>query len=181
MCLDYTVQVFGNNKNISVIDVGSALGNTMSKYIDGGYTDVSGVDNSESMIKSSKYPERVVLSNNFPTDNMYDVVLANWTLHFIKDREQYLRDIFNNMSPGGMLIVSDKTDHTLETENLYYNFKRANGVAEDIIQKKKLALNGILTTKPTMWYLETLKNIGFTDIQLINSRFMFATIYARKL
>lgn len=181
LCIDLTEQIFQNKKDISIIDVGSALGNTIDKYIQHGYTNVSGVENSESMIKSSKYPDKVILRNSFPVENQYDVVLANWTLHFINDRASYLKDIFNSLSVGGMLIVSDKMDHTLVSENLYYDFKRKNGVPEDVIQQKKLSLIGVLTTKPLMWYMDTLKNIGFSDIQVINSRFMFSTIYARKI
>lgn len=180
LCLSYTQQVFGDNKAIKVIDVGSALGHTMDKYISSGYTEVYGVENSQSMISASKYPDRVSLSNTFVKES-YDVVLANWTLHFVEKREQYLRDIFESLQPGGMLIVSDKMDHTIETENLYYDFKRANGVPEDVIQKKKLALIGVLVTKPLSWYIETLKDIGYSDIQVVNSRYMFSTIYARKL
>lgn len=181
MGISLTKQVFGNNKDISIIDVGSALGHTMDRYIQDGYTNVSGVDNSDSMIKSSKYPDKVILSNTFPVENSYDVVLANWTLHFIADRERYITDIFNSMNSGGMLIISDKMEHTVELENLYYDFKRSNGVPEDVIQQKKLALIGILTTRPLTWYIETLKSIGFFDIQVVNSRYMFSTIYARKL
>lgn len=180
LCMSYTRQVFGDNKNITVVDVGSALGHTMDKYIGQGYTNVRGIENSQSMIDSSKHKDQVVLSNTFVKEPC-DVVLANWTLHFISDREQYLRDIFDSLNPNGMLIVSDKMDHTIETENLYYDFKRANGVSEDIIQKKKLALIGILVTKPLTWYVDTLKSVGFSDIQVINSRYMFSTIYARKL
>lgn len=181
LCLDLTKQVFANKQDISVIDVGSALGHTIDKYIQHGYTNTYGVDNSEAMIKSSKYPDRVILRNNFPVENLYDVILANWTLHFINNRTEYLKDIFNSLNSGGMLVLSDKMDHTIEVENLYYDFKRNNGVPEEVIQQKKLALIGILTTKPLSWYLDTLKSIGFSDIQIVNSRYMFSTIYARKL
>jgi 2-polyprenyl-3-methyl-5-hydroxy-6-metoxy-1,4-benzoquinol methylase len=180
MCMEYTNQVYNTNKSINIIDVGSALGNTMDSFISQGYTNVTGVDNSQSMIASSKYPDQVTLSNTFP-QGQYDVVLANWTLHFVTERKQYIQDIYDSMTHNGMLILSDKMDHSLETENLYYDFKRANGVPEDVIQKKKTALVGVLVTKPLQWYLDTLKEIGFTDIQVINSRFMFSTIYARKL
>lgn len=182
MCMDYTKQVYKDNKDIRIVDVGSALGNTMDKYITAGYKNVFGIDNSEAMIKSSKYPNLVTLTNQFPVNKgPWDVILANWTLHFINEREQYIKDMYNSLSPGGLVVISDKMDHSLETENLYYDFKRANNVPEEVIQKKKLALVGILVTRPLQWYLDTLKDTGFTDIQVVNSRFMFSTIYARKL
>lgn len=182
LCLDYTKQVYGQNTDIRVIDVGSALGHTMDQYMENGYKNVTGVDNSQAMINSSKYPDKVTLSNGFPVDKgPYDVILANWTLHFVSEREKYIKDMYESLAHSGMLIISDKMDHSLETENLYYDFKRANGVSEEIIQKKKSALVGVLVTKPLQWYLDTLKEIGFVDIQVVNSRYMFSTIYARKL
>lgn len=180
MCLDYTKQVFLSDTSISIIDVGSALGNTIDCFIRNGYSNINGVDSSQSMINSSKYPERVTLSSKFPKGN-YNVVLANWTLHFVKERKQYLQDIYDSLSDEGMLIISDKMDFSIETENLYHDFKRKNGVTDEVILQKRAALFGVLVTRPLQWYIDTLKEIGFTQIQVINSRFMFNTIYARKL
>jgi tRNA (cmo5U34)-methyltransferase len=179
LCVWYVQELFRKNKDIKIIDVGSALGFTMEKFINAGYTEVYGVENSSSMIENSKYPDRVINSSIFPNRN-WNVVLANWTLHFIQDRTSYIQDIYNNMEPGGVFILSDKMSHTQETENLYYNFKRLKGVSDTEIQIKKQQLVGVLVTKPITWYLETLKEIGFTNIQIINSSLMFATIYARK-
>jgi len=176
-----TKLIFKDNKDINIIDVGSALGNTMDKFIKKDYTNVWGVDSSQAMINSSKYSDRVILSKSFPTNKKWDVVLANWTLHFVNEREEYLKDIYNSMNPDGFLIISDKMDHHPEIENMYYNFKRKNGVPEDVIYKKKTSLQGVLVTKPLEWYLETLKSLNFSRIQVINTRFMFTTIYARKL
>lgn len=179
LCIDYTSKVFKSKKDIKVIDVGSALGNTMDKFIQRGYTDVVGVDNSQAMVDRSKYPELVTVSNTLPQGS-YNVVLANWTLHFVQERAQYIQDIYDNLQTGGFVIISDKMDHSMETEEMYYDFKRTNGVPEEVIQQKKKALIGVLTTKPLKWYLETLESAGFSDIQVINSRYMFSTIYARK-
>jgi hypothetical protein len=108
------------------------------------------------------------------------VVLANWTLHFVEQRKQYIQDIFNYMKDDGLLILSDKMSHVQELEEMYYDFKRNNGVSEEIIQTKKRALIGVLVTKPLQWYLDTLKEIGFENIEVVNSNMMFHTIYARK-
>lgn len=181
MCYSMTECIFPNNKNINVIDVGSALGHTMDKFIKNNYTNVWGVDSSQAMINSSKYSDRVILSKSFPTEKQWDVVLANWTLHFVNQREEYLRDIYNSMNTNGCLIISDKMDYLPEVEDMYYNFKRENGVSDEIIYKKKVSIQGVLVTKPLEWYLDMLKDLNFSSIQVINTRFMFTTIYARKL
>lgn len=179
MCLDYTDQVFKSTKDIKVIDVGSALGNTMDKYIKAGYANIYGVDNSEAMNARSLHPARVTISNEL-TEGPWNCILANWTLHFIVERRAYLQRMYDQLESGGFIIVSDKMDHSMETETLYYDFKRKNGVTEEVIQQKKKALIGVLTTKPLQWYLDTMNEIGFLDIQVINSKYMFSTIYARK-
>jgi len=179
LCLSYSKLVYKDRKDISVIDVGSALGFTMKKFIDAGYTKVHGVDNSPAMKDASPYPDLIEISNTFPKKS-WNVVLANWTLHFVEQRKQYLQDIFDSMEVNGLLVISDKMSHVQELEEMYYDFKRSNGVSEEIIQTKKQALIGVLVTKPLQWYLDTLKEIGFEDIEIVNSNMMFHTIYARK-
>ena len=179
MCLDYTKQVFKTDRDIRIIDVGSALGNTIDKYVIAGYTNVYGVDNSDSMKDKSLHSLRVTISNELP-EGPWNCILANWTLHFITERRAYLQSMYDQLDSGGFVIVSDKMDHSMETESMYYDFKRANGVDEQVIQQKKKALIGVLTTRPLQWYLETMHDIGFIDLQVINSKYMFSTIYARK-
>jgi tRNA (cmo5U34)-methyltransferase len=172
LCLD--------GRDYPLIDVGSALGHTMDLFRDRGYTNVWGVDNSESMRAQSSQQERVYLSDKFPKNKDWHLVLANWTLHFMPNREQYLQDIFDTMVSGGILILSDKMSHTSIEEQLYHQFKRDNGVSQEEIDLKKQRLVGVLTTRPLEWYLQTLQAIGFEDPQVVNSRYMFHTIYARR-
>ena len=178
LCVDYTRATF-ESTDIKIIDVGSALGFTIDKFIKQGYDNVHGVDNSSSMINSSLHPARVMLSDTLP-QGPWDVVLANWTLHFIDNRLPYLTDIYNNLSDGGLLMLTDKMSFSPETNKLYYDFKRNNGVSDQAIRSKEIALEGVLITKPLSWYLDNLKALGFKDVQVINSRFMFNTICARK-
>lgn len=180
LCLDCVGATFGDNRDITIVDVGSALGHTMHRFIEQGYTNTRGIDNSRAMIQSSKYPDLVTNSDSFVGHDQWNVVLANWTLHFVQAREQYLADIYQGLRAGGLLIITDKMDHTPELESLYHDFKRCNGVSEEIIQKKKKSLEGVLVTRPLSWYLDTLHDLGFVDLQVINSRYMFTTLYARK-
>lgn len=179
LCQQYVEKVFMDNKEIKILDVGSALGYTMEKFITSGYSNVYGVESSNSMLSHSKYPERTILSNTMPVDK-WNVVLANWTLHFVQEREQYIQNVYDNLEEGGLFIVSDKMSYSQETEDLYYSFKQSNGVSKEDILKKKHALQGVLVSKPLTWYLETLEKIGFVNVQVINANLMFHTIYARK-
>jgi SAM-dependent methyltransferase len=180
--IDLSIQLTNeiyHTKHLHIIDVGSALGHTVKKFIDAGYMNVVGVDNSPAMISNSLFPKSTICSDTFP-EGEWDVVIANWTLHFIKERGLYLKSIYDNMTNGGMLIITDKMEHSSYLEKLYHAWKRSNGVTDETISNKKRALLGVLDTKPMMWYMNTLTEIGFTDIDIINTSMMFTTIYARK-
>lgn len=178
MCLKYVDKLY--DKDASIIDVGSALGHTMHKFISSGYTNVHGVDNSQAMIDASRYPELVVNSEQFP-EGTWDVVLANWTLHFMPDPADYLQQIYDNMNYNGMLILSNKMSYSTVTEEMYFDFKRGNGISEEEILKKKQALVGVMLPKSLTWYMRTLEEIGFDNIEVINANMMFNTICARKI
>jgi len=180
LCIECTKIVHKSNFDIKIIDVGSALGNTIDKFMQIGYKNVYGVDNSPAMRSKSLHPDVVTISDTLPT-GPWDCILANWTLHFIRERREYIQSMYDHLNYGGFVIISDKMEHSMEVEEMYHNFKRMNGVSEDIIQTKKRSLMGVLTPKPLSWYVDTLREIGFVDIQVINTRYMFSTIYARKL
>jgi trans-aconitate methyltransferase len=178
LCLTYTRSAFENSA-IRIIDVGSALGYTVDTFVNAGFSNTFGVEKSQDMIDRSLHKGNIFHASIFPAKK-WDVVLANWTLHFIRDRKGYLEDIFNSMSDDGMLILSDKMDSSDFIQHLYHNFKRSNGVSDDIIKAKAESLKGVLTTLPLSWYLQTLQDLGFKDIQVINAAYMFNTIYCRK-
>lgn len=180
--VDLSCRVLGKiyNKDKStakIIDVGSSLGYTMSKLIEAGFQNVYGVDNSEAMCNACEYD---VFHDDKLPDGSWDGVIINWTLHFVKQRKEYLADVYDKLNNYGTLIITDKMQHTDLIETLYHEFKRNNGITDEEIETKKQSLIGVLDPKPLTWYINTLTEIGYSDIQVINSNLMFTTIYARK-
>jgi trans-aconitate methyltransferase len=151
----------------------------MDQFHRAGYTQVYGVESSEAMRARSLYQDRVTLSSSLP-QGPWDVVLANWTLHFIEDRLSYLARIYQELAEGGLLILSDKMQYTPLLEQLYWAFKRDQGVSLEEIQDKARAIQGLLTVKSLSWYMDSLADLGFKDIQVVNSRLMFHTVMAVK-
>jgi SAM-dependent methyltransferase len=178
MCLD--IAKFNLDKDACIVDVGSALGHTMSKFIDIGYDDVIGIESSQAMIDNAKHKDKVILSDTFPAEINSDFVMANWTLHFVVERKKYIQDVFNSLSDGGVFIISDKTTQTAVIKELYYDFKRANGVSDEYIYEKEQKLQGYMHPYPVDWYTDTLKEIGFKNIQIINAKLGFVTFYCEK-
>lgn len=177
-CLD-TVTVLYPNKAIRIAEVGSALGYTVDKFINKGYKNIVGIEISNSMKEKSLHQDKIVLSEHIPQDQ-YDVVLANWTLHFILERKEYIKEIFNTLNSNGIFILSDKMTQSISSKELYYAWKRSNGVAQEEINIKERKLRGVMETKSLDWYIDTLESVGFKDIECVNSRFNFNTLLCRK-
>jgi 2-polyprenyl-3-methyl-5-hydroxy-6-metoxy-1,4-benzoquinol methylase len=163
-----------------IIDIGSALGYTVDRFINSGFTCVLGVECSESMLKATKHPERIIHSSTFPNNIPCKLALANWTLHFIIEREQYIKDVYDSLDDEGLFILTDKTPQSQLIKNLYYDFKRMNGVSDEYIYEKEQKLKGYMHLYPIDWYLNALTNAGFKNVQIINSNLGFVTFYAEK-
>jgi SAM-dependent methyltransferase len=172
MCVD--IAKARMKSNYSIIDVGSALGYTVDKLVQAGFTNVMGVDSSEAMIEQSAHKDRIILSDRLP-DTTYNMVIINWTLHFVVDKIAYLTDVFNKLRPGSILVLSEKTAQSGHMQDIYYDFKRSKGVSEEYITKKERALVGVMHTMPAEWYLEQLKEIGFQRVEILNARCGFVT------
>jgi 2-polyprenyl-3-methyl-5-hydroxy-6-metoxy-1,4-benzoquinol methylase len=84
-----------------ILDVGSAIGHTLKRMKDVGFANVFGVEMSEEMISKSFPDATIIRSSKFPSEYApFDMVTANWTLHFILEgRDQYLRDIYAGLKP----------------------------------------------------------------------------------
>jgi len=166
-------------KTDPVIDVGSALGYTLEKFISAGFVNTVGVEKSPDMIQQSWDPARVICSNTFP-QQQFQMVLLNWTLHFIQDKTAYLKDIYKNLNSGGILIITDKTLQSPEIKQLYYKFKLNNGVTQEYIAHKEQQLIGVMFSVTADWYIKQLKELGFRSIEIINANLGFVSMYCVK-
>jgi SAM-dependent methyltransferase len=166
------------SSNDLIIDVGSALGFTINEFIENGFNNVIGVESSLDMKNQSLYPEKVIHSDVLPTNN-YQLVIMNWTLHFIENKINYLKTIQQNLNEGGILILTDKTNQSDIIKNLYYKFKLDNGVNIEYINLKENQLANIMFTKPIDWYITNLNAI-FSNVEIINSRLGFITFLCFK-
>lgn len=176
-CIDFANRNL--KKDARIIDVGSALGYTLKRFIDEGYTNIFGVDNSKAMIDNSLFPDLVTASNSFPKDS-YDLVLVNWTMHFIQDKYSYLNDIYNALPLNGHLILTDKLLQSEIVKRDYYDFKRKNGVSEEYIQQKEKDLIGVMHSVTLGWYTNKLHMVGFKTVEVIHADLGFTTFLCEK-
>ncbi len=166
-------------KQPKIIDVGSATGETLRQLYQAGYTNIYGVESSADMLSKSFNQATLIHSDQFPEAAApFDYVINNWTLHFIQEREAYLAAIKRSLVSGGTLILTEKVSTSQCCQDLYYDMKRANGISEVEIARKRSQIEGVLTTYPFMWYMDTLNRLGFEQIEIINANTTFITFMA---
>ncbi|CAB4137968.1 AdoMet_MTases domain containing protein [uncultured Caudovirales phage] len=172
-----------SNPATKILDIGCASGETIRRLDYARYTNLVGVDASVSMInKVRDLPiAHWIHSDQFPKESgPYQVILCNWTLHFVRNKRDYLTEIYQGLNNQGMLILSEKTANSgLELE-LYHDFKRAQGVSEQDIANKAHSVKDIMFIDSPDWYLKTLEDVGFSDVKIINASPCFTTFVAFK-
>lgn len=189
----------GHAATHSALDVGCATGYTMLTLLrHARFAAVHGVDKSASMIARCRanlvasghsdiaarcVHHAAVLPCTSRVAPPLGAVLANWTLHFIVDegeREAYLCSIFAALSPGGVLVLTDKTAQNALTSEMYHRWKVRRGVSEAEVAQKAASLVGVLVPLPADWYPRTLRRLGFIDVEQLWARFGFITWVASK-
>jgi tRNA (cmo5U34)-methyltransferase len=181
--IDQCVDVCDSYKDdlIKIIDVGCATGETIRRLHHHGFKNLHGVDNSQDMLELCPDIATYFCSDTFPDEN-FDVVLANWTLHFVKDKLSYLQSIYDHLNKNGTLILSDKVSKDPRAIKFYHDLKRKNGVTDQGIEKKAIQVKDVMFLESVEWYLDTLKSLGFSqnNIHITNAHWCFATIVAFK-
>ena len=151
-----------------------------SRLYKSGMTNLVGVDCSQPMLDHcNPLHSKLVHSDSLPP-GPYAAVICNWTLHFIKDKISYLQDIYENLKPGGFLILSDKTCNTGIDLELYHKFKQSQGVSSEEISVKAASVKNIMFIDEPVWYINTLTQLGFKPVTVINAAPCFTTFLARK-
>ena len=184
----------------TVFDLGCSTGSTLlalaSRLGTKGIAFV-GVDSSPAMIrkaeaKAAKYSRSGVLRFvekdilELAVDNTGAVIL-NYTLQFIRPlrRQEFLRQIYGALRPGGVFIMSEKvicTDSRLNREyiRLYHQFKKERGYSDLEIARKREALENVLIPFTDKENENLLQKAGFKSIERIFQWFNFISFIAVK-
>ncbi|MGB3209124.1 MAG: carboxy-S-adenosyl-L-methionine synthase CmoA [Desulforhopalus sp.] len=184
----------------TVYDLGCATGTTLlafSRILKQKELQFVGIDNSAPMLdkarlKSELYSKQQCFSfllEDITTFNHKGAggILLNYTLQFIRplQREDFLRRIFCNLRPGGIVLISEKTithDRRLNREfiDIYHGFKKSRGYSELEIAKKREALENVLIPFSVQENKTMLKNCGFESIETFFQWFNFNSLIACK-
>ncbi|AGH81828.1 putative methyltransferase [Psychromonas sp. CNPT3] len=155
------------------------------------------VDNSEAMVKRCSATIASYRSD-IPVDVLNDdicnihienasVVVLNFTLQFLtpEKRLQLLRNIYQGLRPGGVLVLSEKfvfdddPTHQLLID-LHLDFKRQHGYSDLEISQKRSSLENVLIADTVTEHYQRLQHAGFKHNNLWYQCFNFGSIISIK-
>jgi tRNA (cmo5U34)-methyltransferase len=167
-------------KEARIIDVGCAIGETLRELHCRGFTNLHGSESSIDMLNECPKDLNIKYYNSdlFP-DHQFDGILCNWTLHFIKNKEDYLLSMIHALSNSGVLILSEKTSIDPFLTEMYYQYKRDRGTSEEEIAEKRKRLEGVMNINQIDWYLTFFKEHDLS-YSIIAADFCFTTFIVRK-
>jgi tRNA (cmo5U34)-methyltransferase len=96
-----------------------------------------------------------------------------------------LRNIHEQLRPGGVLIVIEKilaeeTDFNRDFIKYYYNHKRRNNYSEMEISQKREALENVLIPYKLSENITLLKEVGFRTVEVFFKWYNFSGFIAKK-
>ena len=172
--------------NTNILDVGTSTGELLMRLPYNPTCRYIGIDTEEGMINKAqekledKYELQVgdILNYNIVNCSLITMVLV---LQFIKnkDKELELQNIYNSLNKGGAFILVDKVKTSVLDihdmyNDLYYDFKRENGLTDTEIIDKNVSLRGVQKCLTVEENLQLMWNVGFrkTDIFLKYNNFV---------
>ena len=182
----------------TICDLGSSTGETIrllqQKHGRKKHVHYIGVEVSDAMIQiaeSKCLPECTRFINedlrHIAAIPRSDLVTSLLTLHFLprKHRLPILSKVHDSLSAGGALIVVEKIraegtyleDMWLE---LYWDFKRRQGLSDEMILQKARSLRGVLFPLTLSENVELFRHVGFSNIEVFVKWYNFAGIIAFK-
>jgi len=158
---------------------------------------IIGIDNSEAMTSrcqqiidqdDSNSPVAIRCQDIMDTHiENASLVVLNLTLQFLEpsQREPLLEHIYNGLNPGGVLVLSEKTNMPNEHEqdtltDYYYAFKRQQGYSDLEIAQKREALDDVLIPDTLGTHRTRLHQAGFSHVTPWFQCFNFMSLLAHK-
>jgi tRNA (cmo5U34)-methyltransferase len=157
-----------------------------------------GIDDSQEMLDKCKskleeagftrpYELRCAdLSRGVKIENASVVVLC-LTLQFVRPiyREQVLKNIYDGLVPGGVLILVEKilaeeSQFNRDFIDYYYNYKRRNHYSDMEISQKREALENVLVPYKLSENISLLRDRGFAHCEVFFKWYNFAGLIATK-
>jgi tRNA (cmo5U34)-methyltransferase len=187
-------------ENTDIYDLGCSTGTTMINMdatVDNNIRFI-GIDDSKDMLDKckSKFTELgfsrkyellcTDIGKGIKIENASVVVLC-LTLQFVRPiyREQLIKNIYDGLVPGGILILVEKilaeeSDFNRDFIKYYYNYKRRNHYSEMEISQKREALENVLVPYKLGENISLLRDKGFAHCEVFFKWYNFTGLVALK-
>jgi tRNA (cmo5U34)-methyltransferase len=187
-------------KGDTVCDLGCATGTPLLEFTrllkDENFR-FTGIDSSPAMIEKARLKTELYSQEESISYYQADITkldmpqtgafILNYTLQFIRplQRQALIKRLYENLKPGGLLILSEKTicsDKRLNRSfiDIYHRFKRERGYSELEISRKREALENILVPFTVKENRTLLHNTGFDPVTPFFQWFNFSSFVAIK-
>jgi tRNA (cmo5U34)-methyltransferase len=101
------------------------------------------------------------------------VVLSILTTQFtpLEYRHKIIKSVYDRLIPGGAFVLVEKIlgEHAALDDllvDLYYAGKASNGYSQEEIQRKRMALEGVLVPVTAKWNEQLLRSAGFGELDM---------------
>ncbi|HYJ64178.1 MAG TPA: methyltransferase domain-containing protein [Parafilimonas sp.] len=152
-------------KDERILDVGCGTGTLTEKIANAGAI-VTGIDASPEMIVKAKQAYNnieffVKDATDFSFDKRFDAVFSNATFHWIKNQQQLLQSIYNNLKQGGRLVYEMGAKHNIES---IHNAIKKVLIEEGFEENTNIKVNYFSSAAEQAVMLE---KVGFTIANII--------------
>jgi tRNA (cmo5U34)-methyltransferase len=177
----------------TIMDLGCSRGDAIARFVNeyGWMNHYIGLEISKPMIEAcrsrfSHYGPEIIeideydLREGLPNKNCC-LIMSVLTLQFvpINYRAMLIKQVYNRLNKGGAFIFVEKTlgetallDEMLVDE--YHALKRKNGYSTEEIERKRLALEGVLVPLTSSFNMQMLERAGFENIECFWKNLQFA-------
>jgi tRNA (cmo5U34)-methyltransferase len=167
-----------------IVDLGCSRGDALAPFVSalGGRNQYLGVDVSGPMLAAARQRFQQEMAAGLVNISELDLrqeypraraslTLCILSLQFtpIDHRQRVLQDAFEQIVEGGAFILVEKVLGGTASLNarmveLYHESKREAGYSTEEIERKKLALEGVLVPITAQWNEQLLRNAGFKEV-----------------
>lgn len=168
----------------TIVDLGCSRGDGLAPFVQllGSQNRYHGVELSRPMLAAARDRFKTEMESGLVTIEPIDLrtgypsvraglTLCVLTLQFIpiEHRQRVMSEIYESTLPGGVLLLVEKVlgaSATIDSRmvDLYYRRKKSNGYTAEEVERKKLALEGVLVPVTARWNEDLMRDAGFRAV-----------------
>lgn len=170
-----------------IVDLGCARGGALAQFVDrfGFHNRFIGIEISEPMAEGARQRFGSLIDAKIVDIRRNDLriyyppvkaslTLAIMTIQFtpLEYRQRIIQRIYDSTLPGGAFVFAEKILGRDDRVNsllvdVYYQVKAEHGYSQDEIERKRLALEGVLVPVTAAWNEDLLRVAGFAHVDCI--------------